>query len=80
MTVVLPAYNAAQTLTITINDIPRDIVDDIVLVDDCSQDNTFDIAQDLNITSIRHETNLGYGGNQKTCYKEALKRKVQILL
>jgi glycosyltransferase involved in cell wall biosynthesis len=70
--VVMPAYNAATTLERTVSEVPRDIVDDIVLVDDRSSDQTFDLAKRLNLHTIRHEKNRGYGGNQKTCYKEAL--------
>jgi len=71
--VVLPAYNAEQTLAQTIAEIPMDIVDDIVLVDDASTDNTFALAHSMPITKvIRHDRNKGYGGNQKTCYDTAL--------
>ena len=67
VTVVMPAYNAALTLEKTYNDIPHDLVDDIILVDDCSSDDTSEIARKLGIHVIRHEKNTGYGGNQKTC-------------
>jgi len=78
---VLPAYNAAKTLKITLDDIPRDCVDDIILVDDVSRDNTVDVAKQLGIKHIFvHEKNTGYGGNQKTCYKEALKLGVDIVV
>jgi len=71
--VVLPAYNAALTLEKTYREIPFDIVDDVVLVDDYSKDNTTEVAQKLGIKHIiRHERNKGYGGNQKTCYDTAL--------
>src|SRR6266568_5859189 len=70
--VVLPAYNAAKTLETTYREIPLEIVDDVVLVDDASRDDTPDVARKLGITTIVHERNLGYGGNQKTCYKAAL--------
>lgn len=71
--VVLPAFNAAQTLEATYHEIPHDIVDEIILVDDYSQDDTFAIAESLGITTIiRHEKNQGYGANQKTCYAAAL--------
>jgi glycosyltransferase involved in cell wall biosynthesis len=71
--VVLPAYNAAQTIKKTFDEIPKDVVDDIVLVDDASKDNTVDVAKELGIHHIiRHEQNKGYGGNQKTCYRKAL--------
>ncbi|GAB4136898.1 MAG: glycosyltransferase family 2 protein [Planctomycetaceae bacterium] len=69
---VMPAYNAAATLEKTVADIPRDAVDEMILVDDCSQDNTVEIARSLGLTVFTHEKNLGYGGNQKTCYRKAL--------
>jgi len=69
---VMPAYNAAKTLERTVSDIPPGAVDEIILVDDCSRDNTVEIAERLGLTVIRHEKNLGYGGNQKTCYRRAL--------
>ena len=71
--VVLPAYNAERTLSQTYAEIPMDIVDEVVLVDDCSKDNTVEVAHQLGIKHvIRHEQNRGYGGNQKTCYDKAL--------
>ncbi len=70
--VVMPAYNAAKTLERTYNDLPRDVVDHIILVDDVSQDETVEIAQRLGLKVIVHVQNKGYGGNQKTCYLEAL--------
>lgn len=70
--VVLPAYNAAKTLEATYREIPFGIVDDVVLVDDASRDDTPEVARKLGITTIVHERNLGYGGNQKTCYRTAL--------
>ncbi len=69
----MPAYNAAKTLERTYNDLPKDIVDKIILVDDVSQDNTVEIAQQLGLDVAIHIQNTGYGGNQKTCYIEALK-------
>lgn len=69
---VMPAYNAAKTLERTVADIPPGSVDEIILVDDCSRDNTVEIGERLGLTVIRHEKNLGYGGNQKTCYGHAL--------
>lgn len=70
--VVLPAYNAAKTLETTYREIPLGIVDCVVLVDDASRDNTPEVARKLGITTIVHERNVGYGGNQKTCYRAAL--------
>ena len=71
--VVLPAYNAGKTLSDTYQEIPFDIVDDVILVDDNSNDNTKEIAKQLGIKHIiLHEQNLGYGGNQKSCYNKAL--------
>ncbi|WP_417389682.1 glycosyltransferase family 2 protein [Gimesia sp.] len=69
---VMPAYNAASTLERTVADIPEGSVDEIVLVDDCSSDNTVEVAKRLGLTVIQHERNKGYGGNQKTCYRYAL--------
>ncbi len=71
--VVMPAYNAEKTLRQTISEVPMDIVDGIVLVDDASTDNTYQLAHSMPITKIiRHDKNKGYGGNQKTCYDTAL--------
>ncbi|MFL5751662.1 MAG: glycosyltransferase family 2 protein [Chloroflexota bacterium] len=70
--VVMPAYNAAKTLERTYADIPHDIVDQIILVDDVSHDETVDIARSLGLAVLIHRQNLGYGGNQKTCYDAAL--------
>jgi glycosyltransferase involved in cell wall biosynthesis len=71
--VVLPAYNAAKTLRQTYHEIDRTLVDEVILVDDASRDNTIDIAKEIGITHIiRHEQNKGYGGNQKSCYRKAL--------
>jgi glycosyltransferase involved in cell wall biosynthesis len=79
--VVLPAYNAGQTLESTYAEIPRDIVDGVILVDDASSDGTFDIANKLGISRIiRHEKNRGYGGNQKTCYSTALAMGADIVI
>src|SRR5512143_3344797 len=69
--VVLPAYNAAKTLERTYAEIPFEVVDDVVLVDDASRDESAEVARRLNIRTIVHERNKGYGGNQKTCYKTA---------
>ncbi|HEY9089220.1 MAG TPA: glycosyltransferase family 2 protein [Anaerolineaceae bacterium] len=70
--IVLPAYNAARTLMKTLAEIPQEYVDNIILVDDCSKDNTVELAREAGLIVIAHEKNLGYGGNQKTCYKTAL--------
>ena len=70
--VVMPAYNAEKTLELTYNDIPFEIVDDVILVDDASRDSTPDIARKLGIHTVVHTENLGYGGNQKSCYRTAL--------
>ncbi len=77
---VLPAYNAAQTLEMTVQAIPRDIVDDIILVDDASADSTVSIAKKLGLKTFVHEKNLGYGGNQKTCYAEAKKLGADVVV
>jgi glycosyltransferase involved in cell wall biosynthesis len=79
--VVLPAYNAEKTLEATYREIPMDIVDDIVLVDDASSDKTVEIAGKLGIAHIiKHEKNKGYGGNQKTCYNKALEIGADIVI
>jgi len=79
--VVLPAYNAAKTLEKTYQEIPFDIVDDVILVDDNSKDNTAAIAEKLGICNIIvHEKNKGYGGNQKTCYDKALSLNADIVV
>jgi len=79
--VVMPAYNAEKTLEPVFNEIPRDIVDEIVLVDDNSSDKTLEIAQKLGIKHVlKHNRNLGYGGNQKTCYRKALELNADIVV
>lgn len=79
--VVMPAYNAEQTLEKTYKEIPTDIVDEVILTDDCSNDQTVRKAYELGITEvIKHEENRGYGGNQKTCYKRALERGADIVI
>jgi len=72
--IVLPAYNASRTLEATLRAIPDGCADEILLVDDASQDDTADRAEALGLSVIRHQRNRGYGGNQKTCYREALRR------
>ena len=69
---VLPAYNAEKTLEATFDDIPKDWVDEILLVDDCSRDNTVELSKKLGIKTVLHQKNRGYGGNQKTCYNTAM--------
>jgi glycosyltransferase involved in cell wall biosynthesis len=78
--VVMPAYNAAKTLERTYADIPHDIVDGIILVDDVSRDETVEIARQLGLDVIIHQQNLGYGGNQKTCYKAALQQGADVVV
>ena len=78
--VVMPAYNAALTLQDTYREIPHDVVDEVVLVDDASTDETVRIAESLGITTIAHQRNLGYGGNQKTCYATALDHGADIVV
>lgn len=70
--VVMPAYNAGATLERTYLDLPKDFVDEVIVVDDCSKDNTVEVAEKLGLTVVRHTQNKGYGGNQKTCYTKAL--------
>ena len=79
--VVMPAYNAAQTLEKTYKEIPFDVVDEVILVDDMSSDNTSELAKNLGIQHvIRHEKNTGYGGNQKSCYNKALEIGADIVI
>jgi glycosyltransferase involved in cell wall biosynthesis len=79
--VVMPAYNAAKTLEQTYRELPHDIIDDVVLVDDHSYDNTVEVAQKIGIKHvIVHDTNLGYGGNQKTCYSFAINIGADIII
>lgn len=80
VTVVMPGYNAEKTLAKTLRDIPKDIVNTIILVDDKSQDGTVKIAKDLGLIVVEHKKNKGYGGNQKTCYQEALKSNPDIII
>jgi len=78
--VVMPAYNAGKTLKATCDEVPRDIVDEIILVDDASKDETVQVARELGLKTILHPANLGYGGNQKTCYKAALQSGADIII
>jgi glycosyltransferase involved in cell wall biosynthesis len=78
--VILPAYNAGKTLRQTHAEIPFDVVDDVILTDDASADDTLDVAMELGIHTMRHDQNLGYGGNQKTCYRAALARGADIVI
>ncbi len=78
--VVLPAYNAAKTLRATYEDIPKDVVDEFILVDDHSIDSTAELARSLNIETYIHNTNQGYGANQKTCYRTVLEKNIDIIV
>jgi len=78
--VVMPAYNAETTLERTIKDLPSGLADEIILVDDCSRDRTVEMARDLGLTVFVHERNTGYGGNQKTCYAQALAHGADIII
>jgi glycosyltransferase involved in cell wall biosynthesis len=78
--VVMPAYNAEKTLVRTVHDNPEGSVDEVILVDDSSQDKTAEIARAQGIHVIEHEVDRGYGANQKTCYREALKRGADIIV
>lgn len=78
--IVMPAYNAEKTLKDTYFEIPKEFRENIILVDDQSSDKTVDIAKKLNIKVFEHPNNIGYGGNQKTCYWEALKLKPDVVV
>ena len=78
--IVLPAYNAASTLRTTISEIPPGCCSEMILVDDCSRDNTVEIAESLGLTVIRHKENRGYGANQKSCYDAALERGADVVV
>ena len=80
VTVILPAYNAEKTLKRTYNEIPFEVVNKVILVDDASDDNTVQVANDLNLELIEHDINKGYGGNQKTCYDAALDGDADIIV
>jgi glycosyltransferase involved in cell wall biosynthesis len=77
---VMPAYNAEKTLAATLADMPAGCVDEVILVDDGSKDRTVQVAREMGLTVIVHEQNRGYGGNQKTCYREALSRGADIVV
>jgi glycosyltransferase involved in cell wall biosynthesis len=76
----MPAYNAEHTVKKTFNDLPKDLVSEVILVDDFSNDQTVDKARKLGITVYIHKANRGYGGNQKTCYDQALKRNPDVVV
>jgi len=78
--VVMPAYNAEKTLARTYHDVPRECVDDVILVDDASRDRTVEVARELGLHVVVHSRNRGYGGNQKTCYRTALERGADIVV
>jgi glycosyltransferase involved in cell wall biosynthesis len=78
--IIMPAYNAERTLKKTVESIPKGIVDEIILTDDCSTDKTVILAKSLGIRTLVHDKNLGYGANQKTCYAEALKTGADIVI
>jgi len=78
--VILPAYNAARTLERTYAEIPFEVVDEVILTDDASNDHTVSVSERLGIITLRHDRNLGYGANQKTCYAEALRRNADIVV
>ncbi len=78
---MMPAYNAARTLHKIVEELPNDLIDEVILTDDASTDNTIEVANNLGIKHITcHERNLGYGANQKTCYKKALELKGDIII
>lgn len=80
LVVIMPAYNAEKTLRQTYEELPHDYVDEVILVDDASRDETSRVAQELGIKTIIHPANKGYGGNQKTCYTEALRHDADIVV
>src|SRR5438270_5116551 len=77
---VMPAYNAERTLAATLADIPTGSIDEVILVDDGSKDRTVEVAREMGLTVLVHPKNRGYGGNQKTCYREALERGADIVV
>src|SRR5690348_936496 len=78
--VTMPAYRAERTLSKTLYDIPPDLADEIIVVDDASPDNTVQVAKTLGLNVVIHQANRGYGGNQKTCYDYALKHEADIVV
>lgn len=78
--IVMPAYNAARTLQQTYSEVPLEVVDEVLLVDDGSSDATVGVAREIGLTTFLHKNNLGYGRNQKTCYREALRRNADIII
>ena len=78
--VVMPAYNAARTIERTYREIPLDLVDEVIVTDDASHDETVEIARRLGLRTLVHERNRGYGGNQKTCYTEALRLGADVIV
>ena len=80
LVVVMPAYNAEKTLRQTYHELPHEYIDEIILVDDASEDRTAEISSELGIRTIIHRKNMGYGANQKTCYQEALRLGADIVV
>src|SRR5258706_7621151 len=78
--VVMPAYNAEKTVEQTYREIPLDIIDEVVLVDDASRDQTSALSRSLGIETMVHQKNKGYGGNQKTCYTQALRMGADVVV
>jgi glycosyltransferase involved in cell wall biosynthesis len=78
--VVMPAYNAEKTLRQTYKELPHEYVDEVVLVDDASDDATARVAEELSIETVLHTQNMGYGANQKTCYREALRHGADVII
>jgi glycosyltransferase involved in cell wall biosynthesis len=76
----MPAFNAAKTLRQTYSELPRGVIDEAILVDDGSSDTTVEMARELGLNTFRHPTNRGYGGNQKTCYREALRKGADVII
>ena len=78
--VVLPAYNAEKTLQQTVEEIDLEVADEVILVDDASSDRTVELARELGVRVLTHDENRGYGANQKTCYREALRRGADVVV